>query len=264
MENQQTQSELTNKRSDRFKHIWHTRRLIVPIVIMTLLWSPIPFSKNDLAAAAAADAKSDPPNYKRALPTAAILIDAGHGGIDGGTVFGDTLEKDINLAVAQKLYLLLRSQGINAILNRTGDYALSDDNRWHQTSSRHRRDLSQRKQLTAEIETALFVSLHVNWAKNNGKRGPLVLHQDNGKSALLASCIQDALNQLQHTRALPVIGKPYYLLKTVKQPAVIVEMGFLSHTGDRAMLTNKVSQTKLASAIANGLRQYLLLVGSLD
>ncbi|GMK38086.1 hypothetical protein PCCS19_11400 [Paenibacillus sp. CCS19] len=203
-----------------------------------------------------------PPRYKRALPSAVVLIDAGHGGIDGGTTSGSILEKDINLAVAQKLYLLLRSQGITAVLNRTGDYALSEDNRWHVTRSRHRRDLSQRKGLSEEIETTLFVSLHVNSAKSRSKRGPLVLHQTNGESALLAYCIQDALNQLQQTNDLPRQGQPYYLLRSVKQPAVIVEMGFLSNAADRSMLTNRSAQTKLAVTIAAGLRQYLLIAGA--
>ncbi|PWV90986.1 N-acetylmuramoyl-L-alanine amidase CwlD [Paenibacillus cellulosilyticus] len=203
-----------------------------------------------------------PPRYKRALPSAVVLIDAGHGGIDGGTNTGDILEKHINLAVAQKLYLLLRSQGITAVLNRTGDYALSEDNRWHVTRSRHRRDLSQRKGLTEEIDTTLFVSLHVNAAKSSSKRGPLVLHQRNGESALLAFCIQDALNRLQKTNAIPREGQPYYLLRSVRQPAVIVEMGFLSNPADRAMLTNRNAQTKLAVTIAAGLRQYLLIAGA--
>lgn len=203
-----------------------------------------------------------PPHYKRALPSAIVLIDAGHGGIDGGTTSGNILEKDINLAVAQKLYLLLRSQGITAVLNRTGDYALSEDNRWHVTHSRHRRDLSQRKGLSEEIETTVFVSLHVNAAKSRSKRGPLVLHQRNGESALLAFCIQDALNQLQRTNEQPRQGQPYYLLRSVKQPAVIVEMGFLSNSADRSMLTNRNAQTKLAVTIAAGLRQYLLIAGA--
>jgi N-acetylmuramoyl-L-alanine amidase len=205
---------------------------------------------------------ADPPRYKRALPSAVILIDAGHGGIDDGTNVGHILEKDINLAVAQKLYVLLRSQGITAVLNRTGDYALSEDNRWHVTSSRHRKDLSQRKGLTEEIDTTLFISLHVNAAKSSSEHGPLVLHQINGESALLAFCIQDALNRLQRTNDQPKRGKPYYLLKSVRQPAVIVEMGFLSNPADRAMLTNRNAQTKLAVTIAAGLRQYLLIAGT--
>ncbi|QAY68303.1 N-acetylmuramoyl-L-alanine amidase [Paenibacillus protaetiae] len=190
------------------------------------------------------------------LPSAVVLIDAGHGGIDSGTLTGTILEKDINLVIAKKLYLLLRSQGIITVLNRTGDYALSDDNRWHASSSRHRKDLSQRRQLTEEIPTELLVSLHVNWTKDRSERGPLVLHQSSGESALLAFCIQDALNRQQQSRTLPREGKPFYLLRRVQQPAVIVEMGFLSNEADRHMLTDPLQQNRIAAAIASGIRQY--------
>ncbi|WP_168120633.1 N-acetylmuramoyl-L-alanine amidase [Paenibacillus sp. HB172176] len=190
------------------------------------------------------------------LPHTAIIIDVGHGGIDGGASSGDTLEKDINLAIAKKVYMLLRSQGIVAIMNRTNDYALSDDNRWHQSASRHRRDLSQRRQLTEEIGNELLISLHVNWTRNSAKHGPVVLHQQSGESALLAFCLQDALNRQQHTRFFPREGKPFYLLRRVDQPSVIVEMGFISNEKDRNMLTDPRSQQDVAEAIVSGIWQY--------
>lgn len=196
------------------------------------------------------------PSDRWTLPSTTVIIDVGHGGIDGGAHHGDLLEKDINLAIASKLYLLLRSQGIPAVMNRTGDYALSDDNRWHRTSSRHRRDLSQRKGLTEEIGSELLVSLHVNWAKNRVKRGPLVLHQSTGESALLAFCLQDALNRQQRSAGMPREGKPFYLLRGVEQPSVIVEMGFISNEADRSMLTDSQRQLEIAQAIALGIRQY--------
>ena len=199
------------------------------------------------------------PDYRRALPTADILIDAGHGGIDGGTHYEKVLEKDINLAVAKKLYLLLRSKGVKAVLNRNGDYALSDENNWHRSRSRHQRDLSQRSQLSGEIETSILVSLHVNWSKGKSRHGPLVIHQRQGESALLAFCIQDALNRLQHTATVPVAGRSYYLLNVVQRPAVIVEMGFIGNDEDRRTLTDPRSQLRVASAIASGVQNYLLL-----
>ncbi|NBD26302.1 N-acetylmuramoyl-L-alanine amidase family protein [Paenibacillus glycinis] len=200
-----------------------------------------------------------PTDYSRALPTAQVLIDVGHGGIDGGAHHEDILEKDINLAVATKLYAMLQSGGVRAIMNRSGDYALSDDNRWNPSASRHRRDLSQRSQLTKEINTQILVSIHVNWAPDRTEYGPLVLHQNEGESALLAFCIQDALNRRQNTRGLPRVGKPFYLLNVVRQPAVIVEMGFISHESDRAMLTDPRKQEEIAAAIASGVRNYILL-----
>ncbi|MFB9327128.1 N-acetylmuramoyl-L-alanine amidase [Paenibacillus aurantiacus] len=199
------------------------------------------------------------PEYKRALPAAEVLIDVGHGGIDSGTVYKDLLEKDINLAIGKKLYLLLRASHIRAVMNRDGDYALSDDNRWHGSRSRHQRDLSQRSELSRELDTSIVVSLHVNWANNRSASGPLVLHQREGHSAMLADYIQHALNVQQHTSAMPRIGKPYYLLNTIRQPAVIVEMGFMSNERDRAMLTDPRAQLQIADAIASGVRNYILL-----
>ncbi|WEK55485.1 MAG: N-acetylmuramoyl-L-alanine amidase [Candidatus Cohnella colombiensis] len=197
-----------------------------------------------------------PPHIRRALPTADVIIDAGHGGIDGGTHWNDIMEKDINLAIARKLYMLLRSKGIIAVLNRTGDYALSDENRWHLSRSRHRRDLSQRKGLAQEINASLFISIHVNWSPRGHNQGPLVIHQAEGSSALLAALIQSSLNQQQNKHRLPQVAKQFYLLNQVELPSVIIETAFLSDPDDRAMLTSLRGQTRIAEAIAQGIMAY--------
>ncbi|MGG3282322.1 N-acetylmuramoyl-L-alanine amidase [Paenibacillus solani] len=191
------------------------------------------------------------------FPQKVVLIDVGHGGIDGGTSYGDILEKDINLAISRKLFMLLRQEGYHAILNRDADYALSDDNRWHRSSSRHRRDLSQRKQLSSEIPTKLVVSVHVNWGKNTSKRGGIVLHQSEGRSILLADIIQDKLNRVYHSHNHITLGKAYYLLNQTQVPAVIVETGFLSNSEDRQLLTSRNGQMQIAEAIADGIISYL-------
>lgn len=200
------------------------------------------------------------PNIKRALPGAAVLIDAGHGGIDGGTHWGNIKESHINLAISAKLYLLLRSRGIPAILNRTGDYALSDDNRWHRTRSRHRRDLTQRKGLSDEVEAGLFVSIHVNWSSRGEQRGPLVIYREgNARSAWLAAALQERLNHAFAVKRKPYSSDRYYLLNQVKVPGVIIETAFLSNAQDRALLTSARGQTKIAEAIAAGIAAYLTL-----
>lgn len=194
------------------------------------------------------------------LPRADVLIDAGHGGIDGGAHWEDIKEKDINLAIARQLYLILRGHGVMAVLNRTGDYALSDDNRWHR-ASRHRRDLSQRGTLPDEIAAGLFVSIHVNWAPGGHGKGAIVLHQREGRSVLLASCIQDSLNRLHRTNQRTKPGDVYYLLRKVDVPSVIVETGFLNNEEDRRLLTSPAGQTRIASAIAEGIILYRCIAG---
>jgi len=190
------------------------------------------------------------------FPATAVIIDVGHGGVDSGAVYGNLYEKDINLEVGKRLYALLQSRGIPAVLNRTHDYALSDDNRWHRTSSRHLRDLSQRMGLTREIEHVIFVSLHVNAGNSPRAHGPLVLHQQQGESYLLASSVQSEMNALFHTAKRPVAVNSIYILKYVKSPAVLIELGFISNKDDRARLTSSRELTKIAGSIADGISHY--------
>lgn len=224
--------------------------LFIPILVISQLICCL-FHASPLFAAPTEDP------FLPAFPKEIILIDVGHGGIDGGTSFQDIIEKDINLSVAKKVFLLLRSKGYEAAMNRSGDYALSDDNHWLNNSSRHKRDLAQRKELSRTVPTKIVVSLHVNWGKRPQNRGPLVLYQNEGRSFLLANVIQQQLNPLYGTRLQPVYGKPYYLLNYVKDPAVIVEMGFISNAEDRAMLCNPRKQLAIAEAIVAGIIGYL-------
>lgn len=189
-----------------------------------------------------------------------ILLDVGHGGIDGGTSAQGVLEKDINLAISQKVYLLLRSKGYAVIINRLGDYALSDENRWLNSRSRHTRDLAQRKSLSEEVSTDIVVSIHANWSPRSNAHGPVVLHQKEGRSYLLAQSIQDAMNKLYETEHGVVWGKPFYILNYVKQPAVIVETGFLSNAADRTRMSDPTEQKRIAQSIANGIIYYLSVV----
>lgn len=189
-----------------------------------------------------------------------ILIDAGHGGIDGGTSYGTILEKDITLDISRRLFLLLRSDGFDAILNRNADYAPSDENRWLRSSSRHLRDLAQRKELAETLPANLVVSIHINWAPSPSKHGPLVLYRQEGRSFILARSIQEQLNNLYHVDSYPIPGKPFYLLNKITATTVIVEAGFVSSPMDRAKLCSPKGQQEIAEAIANGIVAYLMEV----
>lgn len=186
-----------------------------------------------------------------------VLIDVGHGGVDGGTSHGDLLEKDINLAIARKVFNLLHRDGLKVAMDRTGDYALSEDNDGR--GSRHRRDLVQRKVIADRLSPRLIISLHVNWSASRKKSGAVVLFQNNSDSVLLASLIQQSLNRLYNSKNRPEFGKRFYLLNHFKSPTVIVEMGFISNESDRRLLTSNYGQKKLAEAIASAVEQYLLM-----
>lgn len=189
-------------------------------------------------------------------PNVEVVVDVGHGGIDGGTSYHSIMEKDVNLQVSKRLLKELQKRGIRSISNRAGDYALSDDNAWLQ-SSRHKKDLAQRSELANQLSPKLMVSLHCNWAAAKKKNGPLVIFQKNGRSRMLAHIVQSQLNTLYGSSTVPEIGKKFYVLNHTRSAAVIVEMGFLSNSRDRAMLTSEEGQQKIAAAIAESITEYL-------
>ncbi|WP_159881128.1 N-acetylmuramoyl-L-alanine amidase family protein [Paenibacillus puerhi] len=197
--------------------------------------------------------KSDHP----ALSHVDVVIDVGHGGIDGGTSYGTILEKDINLAIAKLTYEQLRKNGYLVLMNRTADYALSGENLWLRSKSRHIKDLAQRAHLANEVDPKLVISLHVNAARRSSSRGALILHQKNERSKALALSLQSSLNDMYGIPNAPIYGRTYYLLKYSKSPAVIVEMGFLTNPEDRELLTSKKGQQAIAARIAEGVASYL-------
>lgn len=186
-----------------------------------------------------------------------VLIDVGHGGVDSGTLYGELYEKDINLEMAKLTYSVLRDKGYHVLMNRVDDYALSGENRWFRTRSRHLKDLAQRSHMANDIRPKSVISLHVNWAARTGKRGPMVLHQKSAESKRLAAALQGSLNQLYGTSEAPVYGKTFYLLKNIQVPAVIVEMGFISNPLDREQMTKPQKQKQLAESIAQGVITFL-------
>ncbi len=200
----------------------------------------------------------------RLHPPVDVMIDAGHGGIDGGATHGNLLEKDINLQIARNLYGLLEAKGYHVVLNRFGDYALSDDNQWLNNPSRHRRDLAQRKHLVIALRPQIVVSIHTNWSSNPRKHGPLVLYQANHQGYLLAAVTQNALNRVYRTAGRPVPGKTYYLLNHAICPTVIVETGFLSNSGDREKICSSGGQAQIAKALSEAIDEYFLLAGNIQ
>ncbi|MBO8164417.1 MAG: N-acetylmuramoyl-L-alanine amidase [Brevibacillus sp.] len=207
---------------------------------------------------------SSPVKASPILPPVDVIIDAGHGGVDSGAFYDTLYEKDINLQVAKRLYDELAGRGLNVILNRIGDYALSDENQWLQIRSRHRKDLAQRAQLAQQMSPRLMISLHVNWARHSAARGPLVIYPDNQQAQILARLLQHQLNELYKTHRQPVHADTYYLLKHSGCPVVIVEMGYITNRQDRKLMTRPAHQTRIGREIAAAVEEYLLVFGFLQ
>lgn len=180
-----------------------------------------------------------------------IVIDPGHGGWDPGKVREDgVLEKDINLAIAQKLQKYLEQGGSFVITTRVEDSALSE---------KKRADLKERRNIANEENMDLLISIHQNSFPRKSANGAQVFYYDKSEeSKLLAECIQEKIREFaddKNTRVAKA-NKEYYLLKTTKTPAVIVECGFLSNENENKKLNTEEYQEKIAWAIYMGIVDY--------
>ncbi|MCD8502381.1 MAG: N-acetylmuramoyl-L-alanine amidase [Bacillaceae bacterium] len=109
------------------------------------------------------------------------------------------------------------------------------------------------------INPKIFLSLHVNWSKNNNRRGPVIIYQVSGESYHLAQIIQDHLNNYYGMKKSIRKGDPYFLMKKLDMPSIIVELGYISNGNDFKILTEEETQDELVSAIVEAIEEYFLL-----
>lgn len=196
---------------------------------------------------------------RRRLMPCDVMIDVGHGGIDGGTSAGELLEKDLNLAIGRKLYATLQARGYGVSITRLHDYALSDDSPFSSIRSRHLRDLKQRVYIAKVVKPKLFISIHTNYSSISSIRGPLVIHQNTAESYLFAQLLQESLNETAQINKKSYPSRRYFLLNGVKTPALITEVGYISHYAERKKLVDDAYQDKLVNAIAQAIEQYFII-----
>lgn len=191
-----------------------------------------------------------------------IIIDAGHGGFDGGAVANDgTIEKDINLSIALFLHEYLSFFNIETIMIRDSDCSVEDDglNTIRQKKSS---DLHNRMKVMEETDNAIFVSIHQNKYTDAKYSGTQVFYSPKTKdeSQILAQTIQDYIvNTLQNdnTRQIKECGTSVFLMYNAVKPAVLVECGFLSNYEETQRLKSSEYQKKIAFCIAMGIQNYL-------
>ena len=190
-----------------------------------------------------------------------ILLDAGHGGEDGGAVAPDgTNEKDLNLSLTRKLNTTLRSLGLRTLLTRESD-ALHYKADVKTMRQKKVSDLQWRLELTQKHPDSILISIHQNQFSDPRYDGAQVFYSGNHpQSAVLAQAIQEAVvkqTQPNNTRQIKQSGAEIFLLNNAQVPAVMVECGFLSHPQELQKLKDETYQQQLASAIAEGLLNFL-------
>lgn len=191
--------------------------------------------------------------------TARILVlDAGHGGIDGGAQgTAGLLEKTVNLSVVQKCALLCGLLGIKTVLTRTKDASI-DDGSGKTIAARKAQDIRLRTQI-ANAAGGILVSVHMNFFPDGKYHGAQCFYsKNNPESAILAEYLQDSLLALdtENERKAKAADAGIYLLEHAEVPAVIVECGFLSNPREEMLLASDEYRKSLALAICSGIRTF--------
>ena len=182
-----------------------------------------------------------------------VVLDAGHGGYDSGSVSKGQMEKDITLAIVLKVADYLEEEGVQVTLTRD-----SDDVSW---PSDNVEDLAARSNIANTSNADAFISLHTNTYLDDTIYGSEIwLNYENSQNVALAQCMQEALIKAEYTydRGLKDQAEsPLQLLVYNQIPSILLEVGFLTNDHDFEVLTTKEGQETIAKAITEGIINYL-------
>ncbi len=188
-----------------------------------------------------------------------VIIDAGHGGEDGGAVgANNALEKDINLSIAKLIQDKLEKSNVAVEMIRDTDRSVGDLS-LPTVAERKRSDIHYRAEFVNTRQHCILVSIHQNFFEQSKYSGAQMFYSTaNPESIRLAEairkCITENLQPENKRENKPSDG--IYLLDHVQAPAVIVECGFLSNPDEAALLCDKEYQEKMANAISGGIIRF--------
>ena len=184
------------------------------------------------------------------------IIDAGHGGEDGGAIAYDgTAEKELNLQLSSAISLLFELNGSNVVMTRETDTLLYDkygdlDNYKGQKKVY---DLKNRVKITNEQENPVYIGIHMNKFPQEKYKGLQVYYsKNNGKSKELAANVQKNTHmyiQNDNTRASKEADSSIYILSSLDCPAILVECGFMSNKEELALLKTEAHRRNIATVI---------------
>ena len=195
-----------------------------------------------------------------ASPAVTLVIDPGHGGLDGGAVSADGLrESEINLAIALKMNDLLRLFGICPIMTRTGEVLEYPENA---VTIREKKvwDQKRRVALVNSCAAAILVSIHQNQYPDSRPSGVQVFYGREDGSEALGTLLHENLRSVfcpESRRVAAPISDSIFLMKHVTCPAALVECGFLSNPTEAKILADNGYQTALAAVLCASCLQYI-------
>lgn len=219
-----------------------TKKTIITILILVILLVSVLFALPSIST-------STPNNV------ITIVIDAGHGGIDGGKVGSITgiTEKELNLIYAKKLEKLCKQANMRVVMTRTGLNGLYDTF----SENKKKDDMKKREEIIKKAKPDLVVSIHMNSFPLQSSVGAQCFFREGHViSENLANKIQECMIQnLPNARKFALKGD-YYILNCSNYPSVIVECGYLSSAEEELLLIDDDYQDKVIHTIFQGIIKF--------
>lgn len=185
--------------------------------------------------------------------TGPLVLDAGHGGEDGGAVsITGVPESRINLSIVLSLRDVLGLYGVDPILLREEDISLhtGDSNTLRE---KKRSDLKNRTAAIEAVEGGTLISIHQNTYPGSRYHGTHVFYAPTDGSQALADHVQNSIKtalQPDNERAVKQIPDTVYIMNHITCPGILIECGFLTNPAEEAMLRDPDYQRKLSAVIA--------------
>lgn len=227
----------------------YQKGIAVALVVASVYFFVVQAARYNLAVMAAS-AEED---------AALVIVDAGHGGEDGGASTADgVLESQLNLAIALRLEQVLAVCGCPVEMIRRTDTAVYSEGA-ESVSEKKTSDLKNRVAQVNAAPRAILISIHQNHFTQSQYAGAQVFYAASEGSRDLAEITQGALRQAldpDNNREIKP-GDAIYLLEQIQCPGVLVECGFLSNAAEAKQLQTPTYQTKIACAVAGAAIRYL-------
>lgn len=187
-----------------------------------------------------------------------IVIDAGHGGVDGGaTSCTGVLESKINLEIALRLDDLMHLLGYKTVMIRNTDRSIHTHG--NSIAAKKVSDLKERVRIINSNKNAVFISIHQNYFSDSKYSGAQVFYANSPQSKNLAKAAQTSLNATLCVNSNRQIkpSKGIYLMENTTQPGILVECGFISNHSEEAKLRNSEYQKKISCVLATTVCNFL-------
>lgn len=211
-----------------------------------------------LAAVAGSKAVSVMTEKKPIASRKCVIIDAGHGGVDGGsTSCTGVLESALNLEIALRLNDLMHLLGIDTQMIRTTDESVYTEG--ESIAAKKVSDLKQRVKVVNSTENSILISIHQNYFSDQRYHGAQVFYAPTPHSVELAKMLQGSLVRTVNPESRRQVKKAdgIYLMQKIICPGILLECGFLSNPAEEANLRNEAYQKKLCVVVCAITSTYL-------